>query len=85
MYALDVMKSTCALRRTLVTSHMNVMLNILFNHINVKGDIILFTYIILDIARGIHDEMQTSNLMLQNIWMSMLMSHITIDVITCAS
>jgi len=43
-----------------------------------KDDIILFTYIILDIACGIHNEMQTSNLMLQNIWMSMLTSKIIV-------
>jgi len=74
MYTLDVIKCTCALRRTCVTSHINVILNIVFIHTNVEGDIILFTYIILDIARGIHDEMQTSNLTLQNVWMSTLMS-----------
>jgi len=85
LYASDDMKCLCALHRTHVIGHINVILNVVFNHTNVKGDNVLFTNIILDIARGIYDEMQTSNLMLQNIWMSTFTSQITIDVIMCMS
>jgi len=46
-----------------------------FNHTNVKDDIIFFTW--LDVSGRIHDKMRTLKLMLQNIWTSMLTSQQT--------
>jgi len=57
IFALDIMKCTCVVCRICVNGHINVMLNIVFNHMNVKSDIILLTYIIMNIVRGIRDEM----------------------------